>query len=233
MALHLILQDRLAADMALGGRRRSLLRPRQPQAPGPLIADEVPLARCLRGLANQRLRQLADDARYERQVLELLVRFKELLTGIQFHEDAADRPEVRALIPPGRQQHLGASVLPCVDDRRMMLVLVRSVAEVDELYLAAHRTQVWPGLLPRCRRCAPSSQPIRRPGEDGRLGRCHRLEEDVLWLQIRVRQPQGVVQESERLHALLRKALQVLHPKPAEVVVFEKVVQRHAQRLEH
>mmetsp|Transcript_78868 Transcript_78868/g.176400 ORF Transcript_78868/g.176400 Transcript_78868/m.176400 type:complete len:242 (+) Transcript_78868:554-1279(+) len=167
-------------------------------------------------------------------MFQLLVGREELLAGIELHEDTANGPEVRALVPTKRKENLRAAVLPGVDDGRVVLILVGGIAKVDELYPAASRPQVVSDRLSLRRRRIPSSpEPLGLPREVGLAGWLHRLQQDILGFQVRVRHAEVPMQEHECLHALLREALDILHPKAPEAVTLEEVVEGCPKRLKH
>mmetsp|Transcript_118109 Transcript_118109/g.329287 ORF Transcript_118109/g.329287 Transcript_118109/m.329287 type:complete len:312 (+) Transcript_118109:230-1165(+) len=231
---HLLRQWPLAEHVALGGGRRGPLRPRQSPMAGARVLCQVSFPHGWAGLAEHSQGYGPDDARHQRQVLQLLVRREELLAGVELHQDAPNGPEVGALIPAERQQDLRPTVLPSVDDGGVVLVLVRRVPKVYELDPAARGPQVLArGLALRRGRGAVSPEPLGFAREVALVRRLHRLQQDVLGLEVGMRHSEISVQEHEGLHALLREALDVLHPEPSEGVALQEVVERGPQRLKH
>lgn len=108
-------------------------------------------------------------------LLYLIVRREEERSSPELHKDAAHRPAVDGVAPIEAKRDLGRTVLPRAHDRRVVLVLPRRPAKVDQRHLRLLRDRA--ALL-----------------ESGR-------EEDILRLQVGVRELDGVYVR-ERLEAV-------------------------------
>mmetsp|Transcript_8943 Transcript_8943/g.18636 ORF Transcript_8943/g.18636 Transcript_8943/m.18636 type:complete len:366 (-) Transcript_8943:16-1113(-) len=167
-------------------------------------------------------RQRPQQALHQREVLHLVVGGEENGARPELCEDAPHTPQVDRVRPRKLERHLRRPVLPRADNRRVMLMLPRGAAEVDE-----------DDVEPRRR-----GAPVRR-----RLD-----QQDVLGLEVRVRQPdlvkvgkcnEAVVRNRGDLaEAEVRARLPVRHPVAAQALdvapyVAQTMVQRRPHRLEH
>ena len=96
-----------------------------------LVAVVVP-TRAL-NLPNQLLLNPATaHALHHRQMLEIVVRLKESITSVELDEDAANAPNVTRIAPPQIKNDLRCSVVPCRNDRGVVLVVKCCGSKVDK-----------------------------------------------------------------------------------------------------
>mmetsp|Transcript_47538 Transcript_47538/g.75625 ORF Transcript_47538/g.75625 Transcript_47538/m.75625 type:complete len:231 (+) Transcript_47538:392-1084(+) len=146
---------------------------------------------------------------------------------VQLHQDAANAPNVRFVIPAQFHNHLGSSVLSGVDDGTMVLIRESGIPEVNELNVGSGRPVV--GMTSRVvpRGSFPEVLP-RKVAHNP----CPALDEqNVLRLEVRVRELKTTMQKLQRLERLLGHPLDIVQPKPSEVVLLDDVIQRTSQRL--
>merc|ERR1712196_513908 len=68
---------------------------------------------------------------------------KKKLTGVGLHGNASHRPQVRAFIPTKLQYDLWSPILSRVDNPGMMVIVIRSITKIYQLYTGGR----WPYVL--------------------------------------------------------------------------------------
>jgi len=85
-------------------------------------------------------------------VLEVLVRLEQGLARKELDEDAPDGPDVARVGPPEAEDDLGRTIVARRDDRRVVLLIERGRAEVDEADLSRAQLLDWLALQESGRR---------------------------------------------------------------------------------
>mmetsp|Transcript_85758 Transcript_85758/g.262423 ORF Transcript_85758/g.262423 Transcript_85758/m.262423 type:complete len:200 (-) Transcript_85758:522-1121(-) len=132
--LHEPVEGALLPHVTLRRRRRRALRPME-AAPAAVRLPRHELLLSGQGSAAQHpVGKRLDGTLHQGEVLQAFVRAEQELSCVELHQDAAHRPQVRALVPTHRKDHLRSAVLSRIDDGRVMLQLVSRIPEVDELH---------------------------------------------------------------------------------------------------
>mmetsp|Transcript_59492 Transcript_59492/g.132757 ORF Transcript_59492/g.132757 Transcript_59492/m.132757 type:complete len:271 (+) Transcript_59492:425-1237(+) len=160
-------------------------------------------------------------------MLQVVMGVEQQLPRVQLHEDAANRPNIRGLIPTQLQHNLWSSVLAGVDGGRMMLPRKHGIAEIDYLDIRLARSVVLRGTLVAFR------LPELLPREKALPGILCRGNQDVLWLQVCVNHVDLAMQEVQGMQSLLGDCLHIFQAEPAIVIVFDVIIQAGSHWLHH
>ncbi len=87
-----------------------------------------------------------DDGFHHGQMLEIIVRLEEGVSGKELDQDASDAPDVAGIGPPEPEDDLGRPVMPGRHDRRVVLVLEGCRAKVDQANLGVQENLSLAGL---------------------------------------------------------------------------------------
>ena len=87
----------------------------------------------LAGLGGEPARELSLQHGLDHsEMLDVVVCREQHLASVQLHQDAADAPQIRGLVPIGVEDHLGAAVLARVDHGGVMVSVKRRATEIDQ-----------------------------------------------------------------------------------------------------
>ncbi len=79
-----------------------------------------------------RLDLLPADAFHHGQMFQVVMGLEEGVASEELDQDAANAPDVTRIAPPQTQDDLGRAIVPRRHDRRMVFILERGRAKVDE-----------------------------------------------------------------------------------------------------
>ena len=104
----------------------------RPFWPAQVAVPKVALGTHARCGAEHAARERAEGTFHEREVLDLIVGREEQRASPKLSEDAPHRPLIDRMVPLQAEGYLGRTVLPRAHDGRVVLVLPRGSAKVDE-----------------------------------------------------------------------------------------------------
>lgn len=88
---------------------------------------------------------------YHGEVFDVVVSGEQQFSGVEFCDDAADRPDVAELIPlAALEDYFWRTVLSCIDDGTVSLCPFGGPTEIDYLYFVSHWQVIFLGLAVRC-----------------------------------------------------------------------------------
>mmetsp|Transcript_1290 Transcript_1290/g.3744 ORF Transcript_1290/g.3744 Transcript_1290/m.3744 type:complete len:451 (+) Transcript_1290:1127-2479(+) len=161
-------------------------------------------------------RDHSQDLLHHGEVFEVVVRLEKGLTCHQLDNDAAQAPDVAREGPTEAEHDLGSPVVPGRHDLRVVLVVKGRGPKVDQVKVRLLRNS----------RASP------RPAARRNLAVLVVREQDVLRLQVRVNEADGV-QELDGLQHLPRESLDVVQVKRLVPVLPQQVKEAHAKLRKH